>query len=79
MLVYYSECLSSMSLSNIFPASKEYTGPYRWDEAKERTPNDYRTKDDKRNTYEGFASKEEENEYYDLLLTREEQGLPNYY
>jgi len=57
----------------------EYSGPYRWDEARERIPNDYRTKDDPVNVYEGFTSKEEEEEYYDLLLSREEQGLPNYY
>lgn len=53
--------------------TQEYSGPYRWDEAKERIPNDYRQMDDTRNEYGPAMTKEEEREYLDLLLTAEEQ------
>lgn len=40
--------------------SPEYVGPYRWDEAKERIPNDYRTKDDRPTAYESPPMTQEE-------------------
>lgn len=58
----------------------EYSGPYRWDEARERIPNDYRTKDDKRTEYQGSPmSSEELAEYYDKLAEMENDGLPVIY
>lgn len=45
----------------------EYSGKYRWDEAKERCPNDYRTKDDKPNNYGEVMTKEQEEDYYEKL------------
>lgn len=47
--------------------SNHYSGPYRWDEAKERIPNDYRTKDDKPNFYGPAMTKQEEEDYYEKL------------
>ena len=44
----------------------EYVGVYRWDEARERIPNDYR--ENPVNTYEGFSTKEEEAEYLNERL-----------
>ena len=38
----------------------EYSGPYRWDEARERIPNDYRTKDDKPTEYNRTPGTEED-------------------
>lgn len=49
--------------------SPEYVGPYRWDEAKERCPNDYRTKDDRPTEYASPPmSKEEFAEYLNERL-----------
>ena len=46
----------------------EYAGRYRWDEARERIPNDYRTKDDERTEYPNAIGKEvwEDEKYADI-------------
>lgn len=38
--------------------SNNYSGPYRWDEAKERIPNDYKDKDFKPTEYPDVNGKE---------------------
>jgi len=56
------------------PWSAEYSGPYRWDEARERIPNDYGPPDSLHYKNYKVMSREEEAEYLDLLLSDEERG-----
>lgn len=52
--------------------SYEYSGIYRWDEAKERCPNDYRTKDDKRTEYSSPPMTREELEDFLQDMTNDQ-------
>ncbi len=57
----------------------EYSGVYRWDEARERCPNDYRTNDDKRTEYaHPPMSSEDLKEYFEERLQDAQNDLIPY-